>query len=452
VATQGFIQFLGVRGLKPTFTLREWEALPHGDADGCISAHLADQLAALSKTSFFAGAGGHGILEDRRNELRARGVVGVLAARDCNLEILPKIDVAVGEGSEPQNAAIRKRLVHMLAVALDLKVDMGLITALDWQRETLLEILIRIFCEKLTDQLRKGMPRLYLSHEDDLPNLRGTLDVSRQFTRHAANPGRLSCRFSELSGDIALNRIMKAAIAHLSRMSGSPSNQQRLRELNFVYAEIKDVPASALNWAEVVIDRTNRNWHDLFRMAQLFLHNQYQTTSGGKGQGTALLLEMSALFEEYVGRMVVRVLAGTEFRVTLQGGRLSCLTSLEDARGVFQTKPDILIWHAGKVSHVIDTKWKRISRRIDDPKQGVSQGDVYQMMAYAHLYKAPRLTLLYPHHDGLGGNEGIQARFQITDRQTLIETASVDVANGKDLVARLRNALFHEMPKRQLAS
>ncbi|WP_294533625.1 hypothetical protein [uncultured Rhodoblastus sp.] len=42
----------------------------------------------------------------------------------------------------------------------------------------------------------------------------------------------------------------------------------------------------------------------------------------------------------------------------------------------------------------IDTKWKRISARIDDPKQGVSQGDVYQMMAYAHLYKAPRLTLL----------------------------------------------------------
>jgi 5-methylcytosine-specific restriction endonuclease McrBC regulatory subunit McrC len=41
---------------------------------------------------------------------------------------------------------------------------------------------------------------------------------------------------------------------------------------------------------------------------------------------------------------------------------------------------------------VIDTKWKRISSRIDDPKQGVSQSDVYQMMAYAQLYSAPRLT------------------------------------------------------------
>lgn len=76
---------------------------------------------------------------------------------------------------------------------------------------------------------------------------------------------------------------------------------------------------------------------------------------------------------------------GSEFRVTLQGGRLFCLTSLEDERSVFQTKPDILVWRAGQVAQVIDTKWKRISARIDDPKQGVSQADVYQMMAYAHL-------------------------------------------------------------------
>lgn len=426
----------------PSYTLREWETLPHGSGEGTISPVLASRLVALARTSSFAGRGGGGVLEDRRHELRARGVVGVIAAQGCSLEILPKIDVMPGEGAERQNAAIRKRLVHMLAVALDLKIDMGQITELDWQRETLLEILIRIFCEKLTEAVRRGMPRRYLGHEDDLPALRGTLDVPRQFTLHAANPGRLACRFDELSQDIALNRIMKAAVAHLSKMSRSVSNQQRLRELAFVYADITVVPVPALKWGEVIIDRTNRAWQDLFGMAQLFLRNRYQTTSSGSGQGTALLFEMNALFEEYVGRLVTRALVGTEFRVTLQGGRLFCLTSLEEERAVFQTKPDILIWKAGQVAHVIDTKWKRISARIDDPKQGVSQSDVYQMMAYAHLYKAPKLTLLYPHHDGLGANEGVQAQFRITGQETVLETASVDVANGKDLVARLRDKLF----------
>lgn len=431
--------------MKPAYTLREWETLPHGDGEGCIPPHLAAQLVALTRTSRFAGQGGRGVLEDRRHELRARGVVGVLAAQGCNLEILPKIDVASGEGAEGQNAAIRKRLVHMLAVALDLKIETGRITELDWQRETLLEILIRIFCDKLTEAVRRGMPRRYLDQEDDLSMLRGTLDVARQFTHHASNPGRLACRFDDLSEDIALNRIMKAVIAHLFRMSRNAVNQQRLRELAFVYAEIKEVPPPALRWGDVVIDRTNRAWQELLGMAQLFLRNRYQTTSSGSGQGTTLLFEMNMLFEEFVGRLVSRAFAGTGFRVTLQGGRLFCLTSLDNARAVFQTKPDILIWQGGHVVHVIDTKWKRISARIDEPKQGVSQSDIYQMMAYAHLYKAPRLTLLYPHHEGLGAEEGVQAQFRITRQETVLETASIDVAEGKDLLGRLRCKILEKV-------
>ncbi|NEJ00149.1 McrC family protein [Rhizobium ruizarguesonis] len=434
----------------PSYTVREWDALPHGDGEGSIPAHVAGRLVAVAKTSPFAGRGGGGALEDRRHELRARGVVGVIAAQGCSLEILPKIDVMQEEGAARQNAAIRKRLVHMLAVALDLKIEMGRITDLDWQRETLLEILIRIFCDKLTEAVRRGMPRRYLGHEDDLSALRGTLVVPRQFTRHASNPGRLACRFDDLSPDIALNQIMKAAVAQVLRMSRSAANQQRLRELAFVYADISDVPVPALKWREVIIDRTNRAWQDLFGMAQLFLRSRYQTTSSGSGQGSALLFEMNALFEEYVGRLVTRALAGTEFRVTLQGGRLFCLTSVENDRALFQTKPDILIWRAGQVAHVIDTKWKRISPRIDDPKLGVSQGDIYQMMAYAHLYKSPKLTLLYPHHDGLGAVEGVQAQFRITGQETVVETASVDVANGKDLTARLRDKFFSTVTQENL--
>ena len=426
----------------PAFSLREWDALPHGDGDGCIPPHLAQRLVALAKTSPFAGRGGGGVLEDRRHDLRARGVVGVLAVPGCTLEILPKIDVGEKEGSPQETREIRKRLVHMLAVALDLKIETGRMTDLDWQRETLLEILIRIFCDKLTEAVRRGMPRRYTLHDDDLPTLRGSLDIPRQFTRHIANPGRLACRYDELSEDISLNHIMKATIGHLARMSRNATNVQRLRELAFVYAEVADVQVPALRWEDVVIDRTNRSWLELFGMAQLFLRNRYQTTSAGSGQGSALLFEMNALFEEYIGRLVSRALAGSEFRVTLQGGRLFCLTSIEDERAVFQTKPDIMVWRAGQVAQVIDTMWKRISARIDDPKQGVSQADVYQMMAYAHLYKAPHLTLLYPHHAGLGDQEGIHARFRVTGQETVLETASFDISNVKDLVDRILNRIL----------
>jgi len=436
----------------PAYTVREWDKLAYGEGTGQIPGGYAERLAALAARSAFAGRGGSGVLEHGRHALRARGVVGILAAGDASLEILPKIDVAPGETTDHQNAAIRKHLVHMLAVALDLKIDLGVITDLAWQRETLLEILIRIFCDKLTEALRKGMPRRYITCEDDLPTLRGQLDITRQFTRHAVNPSRLACRFDLLSEDTPLNRIMKAAVLRLARLSRRAANQQRLRELAFVYADITDVPVSALRWDQLVIDRTNRSWQELFAMARLFLQDRYQTTTGGTGRGTAMLFEMNALFEEYVGRLIIRALAGTRFTVSLQGGRLFCLSAQDSGRALFQTRPDILIREGGRVVHVIDTKWKRISARIDDPKQGVSQADVYQMMAYAQLYDAPRLTLLYPHHTGLGAEDAVHGRYSVTGHTTILETASIDVASGTDMLGRLRRLILGEEPAaRQLA-
>jgi 5-methylcytosine-specific restriction enzyme subunit McrC len=428
----------------PVYTVREWDKLPYGEDEGHIPARQADRLAALAVRSNFAGRGGSGVLEHGRHALRARGVVGILAAGDVSLEILPKIDVAPGETTDYQNAAIRKRLVHMLAVALDLRIDLGVITDLAWQRETLLEILIRIFCDKLTEALRKGMPRRYVNCEEDLPTLRGQLDITRQFTRHAANPSRLASRFDLLSEDTPLNRIMKAAVMCLTRLSRRSANQQHLRELAFLYADIADVPISALGWEQVVIDRTNRSWQELFAMAQLFLQNRYQTTTGGAGQGTAMLFEMNALFEEYVGRLIARALAGTGLTASLQGGRLFCLSAQDNGRALFQTKPDILIRQNGRVTHVIDTKWKRIAARIEDPKQGVSQADVYQMMAYAQLYRAPRLTLLYPHHPGFGADDAVHARYCITGLDTILETASIDVSNSSQVVTKLRDLIIGE--------
>jgi 5-methylcytosine-specific restriction enzyme subunit McrC len=382
------------------------------------------------------------VLEHGRKGLRARGIVGVIAAEGCALEILPKIDFP-GEDGAKATGSIRRRLIHMLAVALDMKIDAGQITALDWQRETLLEILIRLFSEKLVDAVRQGMPRRYIGHADDLPVLRGRLNVTRQFTTLTAEPSRLACRYDELTADIALNRIMKAAVTRLSRIARATDNQRRLRELAFAYVDIADEPVPALRWDQVVLDRTNSRWRELLNLARLLLGERFQTSSVGGSNGFSLLFEMNTLFEEYVARMLKRALADTDLRVITQGGRLYCLET-EDRRGIFQTRPDIIVKRGDKVVQIIDTKWKRITARIDDPKQGVSQGDVYQMMAYGQLYECNKLCLLYPHSDALGVEDGIVAVHTVTATEHRLETATIDVARAADLGARLANIVKTE--------
>lgn len=392
-------------------TIREWEHIAYGPGDTEIAEMQADRIAAVARASSFSGRGGEGVLEHGRKGLRARGVVGVIATPGCQLEILPKIEG--GGESGVSDAVLRQRLIHMLAVAYDLPIEAGAMTQLGWQRETVLELLIRLFCAKLTDAVRQGMPRHYLEHEDDLPALRGRLDVTRQFSTLAVSPQKLACRFDALSPDIALNQVMRAAVSKLSRLSGAPDNQRALRELSFVYADVADVPANALRWDRIVLDRTNRRWRDLLSLARLFLSDRHQQTSAGTIDGHALLFEMNVLFEAYIERILSRALAGTGFRVSSQGGHRDCL--YEGETGRFRTRPDLIVRQGEKIALIIDTKWKRMTPRIDDPKQGVSQTDVYQLMAYGRLYDCPNVVLLYPHHGDLPPDP-IRRRYSIATR------------------------------------
>lgn len=378
-------------------TIREWERIGYGAGDTEIPEAQADRLVAVARTSVFSGRGGEGVLEHGRKGLRARGIVGVIATPDYQLEILPKIEG--GGESQVSDAILRDRLIHMLAVTYDLPIEAGTMTQLDWQRETVLELLIRLFCTKLTDAVRQGMPRHYLEHEDDLPALRGRLDVTRQFSTLAASPQKLACRFDALSPDIALNQVMRAVVSKLSRLTTALDNQRALRELTFVYADIADVSPIALRWDSIVLNRTNRRWRDLLSLARLFLSDRHQQTSAGTIDGHALLFEMNVLFEKYVERILSRALADTGFRVSSQRGHRDCL--YEGDMGRFRTRPDLIIRKGEQIALIIDTKWKRMTPRIDDPKQGVSQSDVYQLMAYGRLYDCPKVMLLYPHHGDL---------------------------------------------------
>ncbi|MBY6014699.1 McrC family protein [Qipengyuania gaetbuli] len=427
-------------------TVLEWRKIRYGDGPDEIPEWAADRLASVARANPLGGEEGARILQHGRTSLRAQQVVGVIAAEDCTLEILPKID-GLGDGdSAASQAQIRRNLVHMLAVALDLDIASGQMARLGWQDENLLEVLIRLFCDRLFEAVHLGLPRRYVAMEEDIPTLRGRLDVIRQFSTLAASPDRLACRFDELSSDIPLNQIMKAAVARLLQLSRSTHNQRRLGELAFAFAEVSDVPVQSLRWDSVILDRTNARWKDLLELARLLLGERFQTTTSGRGQGFSLLFEMNTLFEEFVGRTLRRALVGTGLQVDLQGGRLHCLAELDEeyaatGRRRFMTKPDIMIRRGSERVMIIDTKWKRLAPSIDDPKQGVSQSDVYQMMAYGRIYQCPNLMLLYPHHDGMRIEAGITSRHEVVGCDDQLATTTLDLSQLAACTPALRSLI-----------
>lgn len=419
-------------------SIREWEYLPVSEecGDGSIPRWAADNLVTAARAVRIGGADGEAVLVDGHKRLRAQQVVGILVAPGATLEILPKLD-GLDEG------ATRHCLVRMIAKVFDLKVASGSLTKIGLQNYDLLELIIRLFSDSLIETARRGLPRRYVQTEADRTALRGRLDYQRQFTVLAATPQKLACRYEELSADIALNQIMRAAVAHLLPLARVRENQRRLMELSFVFADIAAVEIGRLPWNSVILDRTNADWKTLLTLAKFLLQGRFQTTSSGDATGYALLFEMNALFEEYVGRMLRRSLAGHGLDVQLQGPRGYALTS---DKGVphLATKPDIVVSRHGQPVVIIDTKWKRLTGTTSDPTGGISESDVYQMMAYGRVYGCHRLTLLYPHNGSISSKDGLQScHFIRGTADDLLSVATLKLAELANADATLRDIALY---------
>ena len=392
---------------------KEWDHLPGGltEAESGRLYALAERAAKRLKL------GSGAVLTRTAEGLKAGQVVGVLRIPGRTVEILPKID---GE-----DHAVRKALVHMLGVARDLRVADGEIAALGTQRLDLLELLIRLFADRLRTALRSGLPRRYLAREEDLPFLRGRLDVIRQTTHLAVRPDRLACRFDELSEDTPLNRVLKAAVKRLTDRARTATNVRSLAELAARFESVGDSRAPLDE--QVGLDRTNAAFHGLYRLACLFLRSDWQSTASGGQPGFSLLFPMNELFEKFVGRSLKRALAPR--RVSLQGPRRHALEEK-----LFALYPDAVI-DDGAI--VLDTKWKQL--KPDKENLGVEQADVYQMLAYRRAYEAKRLILLYPWSEELGKPEGICARWKAVGTGCPFHVATVDVGQRKrDIKVALR--------------
>ncbi|PPC78576.1 calmodulin-binding protein [Pokkaliibacter plantistimulans] len=418
-------------------TVYEWGSVPVCSGTSCESANAftrfqANALLAAARAHPIANKNGTNILIDHHTKIIAQQMVGVIAAPGCSLEILPKIDADVNE----PNTTVRHRLVRMLSVALDLNIGNGQSATMARQTTSLLDIMIRLFTDQLLTEARRGLPRAYQTEEDDLPALRGKLDVRRQFTALAVRPDRLACRYDTLLADTALLRIMKVCVLLLRRYALASESIRRLDELRFLLADVSDVSISNLPWAKVRIDRTNRRWGPLYEMARLFLRREWQATHHDRWErdGISLLFPMNDLFEAYIAALTKRALDGTALSVLAQGGNLCCLVEEgEDGKQVFKTKPDLLIKQGKNTVMVIDTKWKRISGKDVDPKRGIKENDVYQLMAYARLYRSPEVMLLYPHHTGLGSNI-VNAGYRIRGGEERLRVASINLMSGEDAV------------------
>ena len=333
------------------------------------------------------------------DQITAKKYVGIVGTNNCVIEILPKIKFT--DDKRESKVISRKRLMQMLAVVHDINVDYGALTKINWEENTILESFIELFSEKLMNLNKKGLPKSYVAREEDLPKLRGSLNIIQQFTKNAVYPSRLSCRFDEFTTNNTINQLIKATIKHIYQLTSVQKNKQQLRKLSFFYSDIDNVQISKLLSKKIVLNRTHKEWKDILEMAVFLLKNSFQTPVIGKQDGFSFLFNIEYLFEKYVGNRLKEIVLNEYIVKTRIPGEF-CI--LNPDKNKFQTELDIMIENFEKGNHIIDTKWKSLT---NDGDRGVEHPDIYQMISYGEIYNAKNLTLVYPHNSDLP-EEGVQ--------------------------------------------
>ena len=349
--------------------------------------------------------------------IRAKHYVGVVSIGSHFLEVLPKID-SFNDGPETFNSA-RTQLAQMIQVATGLKLGIGPLGSVAKFHFGVIEAFFRVYVDHLQVGLRSGLVRQYIEQSEPLLVLRGRWEIQKQIRLGATRPGLLASRFDHFTEDNSYNRLLKRALQITIKRSQASATKDRARKLLFLFEGVSDVSTSP-NTA--IRGRHTKHLDSCLDLAEFFLESTSPDVRAGKEAGFSTFFDMNKLFEEYVARSFQRLLPG---RVHIQKTGKSLAIDADTGVEHFRLRPDILIsGKSGQFLEVIDTKWKRLN--LNERNLGISEADVYQVLAYAQQFGCERASLVYPSSAGVCG---LIKKLKIQGRKEVIHVVALALDN-----------------------
>ena len=346
--------------------------------------------------------------------IQTRNYVGVLQTKSgLTIEILPKI----ADNNDAKRSRSKAVLIKMLRTLKDFPFKSSNLANLKTQNLPLLEIFISMFLCELETLVKKGVKSDYIELEDNLKFLKGKLNINEQIKRNSIHKERFYVEYSEFLNDIKINQVIKTTLKFLYKKSNVSKNQQKIRELLFIFDDVSTCSDYKNFFANYAVNRQVKHYEQALLWCKIFLLGDSFTPHKGDDLALALLFDMNTLFESYVGNFIKKKLLGTALQHLEK--------HLVEKPKSFRLRPDIFL--EGKF--IADTKWKIIRQDINESekKYKISQADLYQLYAYGKKYECDKLYLIYPKIDG-AKQESMNFKY---DDKMQLEILYFDLENDK---------------------
>lgn len=361
--------------------------------------------------------------------ITCQNYVGLIRLRDgLQLQILPKVEL----NTESEKEAVanqedtEKIFIDMLKCLKDFDYKTSGMANLNIRKLDIMEIFIRLYLDAVKLLVKHGLKSGYISQEENCKFWKGKLLINQNIKYNLAHKERFYVAYDEYMVNRPVNRIVKATLQKLAKMSNDVANSRDAKYLLTAFEEVEASTNYAKDFSQIKLDRSMGEYESLIDWSKVFLFDKSFTTFAGSNNAIALLYPMEKLFEAYVAKKMKQLY--TDYRVSAQDRGFH----LFEKPKIFSLRPDIVLRKGSTMSDegekviVMDTKWKRL---IDNPKNnyGISQSDMYQMYAYSKKYKATDIWVLYPYRAEM--HKDLEFTTNDPDINTTIHIYFVDVKN-----------------------
>ena len=323
--------------------------------------------------------------------IQARNYVGVIAMRDgTTIQILPKVSLA-DTSEEDDDARDEGLFLKMLQAVFRIPMRSSGQAALKLHHMGIFEAFISMYLVEADRLVKQGLRSDYVPIEENANCLKGRLLFTKNVRANAAHKERFYVCHDEYSLDRPENRIIKATLLLLGRVSNSEANRNAVKAILPAFAEVnspKNVDAD-LSLAKSRSDRNMSAYERLLIWSAIFLKGESFSTFHGREVSMALLFPMETLFECYVASSLRQYMRKNYRGYSVKTQAASKYLFDTPKKGLL--RPDIVCSKGEERTVVLDTKWKRLNS-----ESSISQADLYQMYAYSKKYQTKETVLVYP--------------------------------------------------------
>ena len=328
--------------------------------------------------------------------------VGIVQIGKKRIEILPKLfndsknSQLIASNPEIKRNA-RKNLFSILSFCGLIPVHKSEMSVYDQQKD-FFEFLVSLFLDDLEKALIAQLHREYISYDDEIPFLRGKINLTKEIVKPPTKKHHFFCVYDEFSADNQFNRIIKASLKRIKELCKYEDNRKRADRLYILMDEVNDSIITLQSFSKISITRLNENYREIIQFCKLILFGETISSDSGAENFYALIFDMNLVFERYIAKLL-----RNSFPEKYQFHYQEPLRLASDQKGKTDLKrnkkelrPDILVKIDNQEKFqnhaIIDTKYKLALAR----DKSVAISDLYQMMAYCVASETDKAILIYP--------------------------------------------------------